>query len=48
LAGLVPEQTSKVPKDGARQAAAAAAVTVEWTVDSRTDTVIEAAVSQRC
>jgi len=46
-AGLVPEQTSKVPKDGACQAAAAAAVTVERTVISSAGASIKAIADQR-
>jgi len=47
-AGLVPKQASKVPKDGACQAAAAAAVTVEWAAVIRaSSTRIKATSDQR-
>jgi len=45
-AGLVPEQTSKVPQDGARETAAATADD-SFTVDSGASTGIKAAANQR-
>jgi len=47
-AGLVSKQKSKVPKDGASQATAAAAVTVDWAdVIGRACTGIKATDHQR-